>query len=150
MGSHPCVTMDFLNNLTGKNNAAAQPTPAQQAASPEQHTGQGSGVLGSLSSKLSEFGGGGKHTEDVKQNGNEGFMAGLMNKANEAAGGGVKGEQKEDGLDKAIDFVQEKVLGQGPQNNESAMEQKQDEMISDMIRGQYKTATGKEFFVKDK
>lgn len=40
--------MDFLNNLTGNNNAAAQPTPAQQAVSPEQHTGQGSGVLGSV------------------------------------------------------------------------------------------------------
>jgi hypothetical protein len=31
----------------------------------------------------------------------------------------------------AIDFVQEKVLGQGPQDNENALEQRKDEMISD-------------------
>ena len=31
----------------------------------------------------------------------------------------------------AVDLVQEKVLGQGPQNNESAIEQAKDEQISD-------------------
>lgn len=31
----------------------------------------------------------------------------------------------------AIDFAQEKVLGQGPQDNESAIEQAKDEQISD-------------------
>lgn len=41
-------------------------------------------------------------------------------------------------------------MGQGPQNNESAIEQAKDEQISDAIRSQYKNATGKEFFVKDK
>lgn len=30
-----------------------------------------------------------------------------------------------------VDFVQEKVLGQGPQDNESAFEQAKDEKISD-------------------
>jgi hypothetical protein len=35
-----------------------------------------------------------------------------------------------------VDFVQEKFLGQGPQNNESAMEQMKDEQISDFIRRQ--------------
>lgn len=49
-----------------------------------------------------------------------------------------------------IDFVQERVLGQGAQNNESAIEQAKDEQVSDFIRGQYKNQTGKEFFVKDK
>lgn len=47
-------------------------------------------------------------------------------------------------------MVQEKVLGQGPQNNESAIEQAKDEQISDFIRAQYKSRTGKEMPIKDK
>lgn len=49
-----------------------------------------------------------------------------------------------------VDFVQEHVLGQGPQDNESAVEQAKDEQISDFIRDQYKNTTGSEFPVKDK
>lgn len=47
-------------------------------------------------------------------------------------------------------MFQEKVLGQGPQDNESAAEQAKDEMISDAIRDQYKNATGSDIPVKDK
>jgi hypothetical protein len=47
-------------------------------------------------------------------------------------------------------MVQEKVLGQGPQNNESAVEQAKDEQISDFIRKQYKDRTGKDFPIADK
>ena len=50
----------------------------------------------------------------------------------------------------AVDFVQEHVLKQGDQKNESAWEQAKDEQISDIIRKTYKNATGHEFFVKDK
>ncbi|KAG5664356.1 hypothetical protein HG530_001973 [Fusarium avenaceum] len=75
---------------------------------------------------------------------------GLMGKLDGMAGGGAKGEQNEDGLDKAVDFVQEKFLGGGDQSNESAAEQAKDEAISDAIRDQYKSATGNEFFVADK
>ncbi len=49
-----------------------------------------------------------------------------------------------------VDLVQEKVLGQGPQNNESAAEQAKDEQISDFARRGYKGATGKDFPVADK
>jgi hypothetical protein len=68
-----------------------------------------------------------------------------------------------------VDFVQEKFLGQGPQDNEvcchlyrkknivhmltqlqSAVEQAKDEQISDFIRGQYKSATGSDIPIKDK
>jgi len=49
-----------------------------------------------------------------------------------------------------IDFVQEHILKQGPQDNESAIEQAKDEAISDFIRAQYKSYTGKEFPIKDK
>lgn len=35
-----------------------------------------------------------------------------------------------------VDFVQEKFLKQGPQDNETAVEQAKDEQISDFIRDQ--------------
>lgn len=49
-----------------------------------------------------------------------------------------------------VDWVQQNVMGQGDQSNESAIEQAKDEQISDFIRGQYKGKTGKEFPVADK
>jgi hypothetical protein len=49
-----------------------------------------------------------------------------------------------------IDYVQEKFLGGGPQNNENAAEQAKDRFIADQIRGQYKSATGKDFPIKEK
>lgn len=73
------------------------------------------------------------------------FLDQASNFLNEQAGGGRKGEAKEDSLDKAIDFVQEKVFKQGPQDNESAAEQAKDSAIADFIRDQYKKNTGKEF-----
>ena len=54
----------------------------------------------------------------------------IKNKVNSAAGGGKSSEKNEDGLDKAVDYVQENVMGQGKQNNESAVEQAKDEQIS--------------------
>ncbi|KAF9480852.1 hypothetical protein BDN70DRAFT_804514 [Pholiota conissans] len=59
---------------------------------------------------------------------------GLADKINYALGGGAKGEQNEDKLDKAIDLFQEHVLKEGPQNNESAIEQAKDKKIADTIR----------------
>ncbi|OAX82042.1 hypothetical protein ACJ72_03617 [Emergomyces africanus] len=88
-------------------------------------------------------------TDQQKKEGG-GFLSGIGDKLNHAAGGGKESEKNEDMLDKGIDFVQERFLGQGPQNNESAMEQAKDEKISDFIRDQYKTRTGKEFPIKDK
>lgn len=41
-------------------------------------------------------------------------------------------------------------MGEGPQDNESAAEEAKDEMISDEIRREYKNATGRDFFIKDK
>jgi hypothetical protein len=51
---------------------------------------------------------------------------------------------------RGIDFVQEKFLGQGPQDNESAVEQAKDEQISDYIRTQFKSTTGKDVPIADK
>ncbi|KAM0690515.1 hypothetical protein Q7P36_009282 [Cladosporium allicinum] len=87
-------------------------------------------------------------SEQQKSDG--GFLGGIGNKLNNAAGGGEQGEKNEDYLDKGVDYVQENFLGQGQQSNESAVEQAKDEQISDFIRGQYKNASGKEFPVADK
>ncbi|KAI5464277.1 hypothetical protein BGZ63DRAFT_421334 [Mariannaea sp. PMI_226] len=99
-------------------------------------------------------GGGDKQPQDESMNqgqaGRNESGSGFMDKMNSFAGGGTQGEKNEDGLDKAVDFVQEKVLGQDPQNNESAAEQAKDEAISDFIRDKYKDTTGKDFFIKDK
>ncbi|KAI1262234.1 hypothetical protein F5Y18DRAFT_164282 [Xylariaceae sp. FL1019] len=75
---------------------------------------------------------------------------GFMDKMNSMAGGGKESEKNEDALDKGVDWVQENVLGQGDQSNESAIEQAKDEQISDFIRGQYKSTTGSDIPIKDK
>ncbi|KAI1110603.1 hypothetical protein F5Y14DRAFT_358997 [Nemania sp. NC0429] len=75
---------------------------------------------------------------------------GFMDKLNSLGGGGQESEKNEDVLDKGVDWVQENVLGQPDQSNESAVEQAKDEKISDFIRDQYKTATGSDIPIKDK
>lgn len=49
-----------------------------------------------------------------------------------------------------IDAVQQYGMGQGDQNNESAVEQAKDEQISDFIRQKYKSSTGEDIPIKDK
>ncbi|KAF2263635.1 hypothetical protein CC78DRAFT_533895 [Lojkania enalia] len=104
---------------------------------------------------VNKFTGGDKDQEqkpsssEQKQEGG-GFFGGLGDKINSAAGGGKESEKNEDMLDKGVDFVQEKFLGQGRQDNESAVEQAKDEQISDFIRKQYKSTTGSDFPIKDK
>ncbi|KAL8714656.1 MAG: hypothetical protein Q9220_001605 [cf. Caloplaca sp. 1 TL-2023] len=76
----------------------------------------------------------GQATQGTEQGSSGG---GLMDKFNSMAGGGV-------------DMFQEKVMGQGPQDNESAIEQAKDEQMSDFIRGKYKSTVGSDFPVADK
>jgi hypothetical protein len=97
--------------------------------------------------------GGGDANKNEGQNQNQNTQqesGGFMDKLNGMAGGGAKGEQNEDALDKGIDYVQEHVLGQGQQNNETAAEQAKDEAISDYLRGQYKSTTGSDIPIEDK
>ncbi|KAL2173410.1 uncharacterized protein P884DRAFT_91957 [Thermothelomyces heterothallicus CBS 202.75] len=75
---------------------------------------------------------------------------GFLDKLQGMAGGGAQGEKREDALDNGIDWVQENILKQGPQNNESATEQAKDRFIAQQIRDQYRTATGKDFPIKEK
>ncbi|QPH17738.1 hypothetical protein C2857_002626 [Epichloe festucae Fl1] len=89
-------------------------------------------------------------TNNSGESQNSGVGSMFKDKLNGMAGGGKQGEENEDGLDKAVDFVQEKFLGEGDQSNESAAEQAKDEAISDFIRDKYKTTTGKDFFIPDK
>jgi len=112
--------MDFVNKMTGGGSGQQQ-----------QQTTQGSG-------------------SEQQQQSSGGFLGGIGDKLNSAAGGGRESEKNEDYLDKGVDFVQEKFLGQGPQDNESAAEQAKDEQISDAIRRQYKSTTGGDIPVKDK
>ncbi|KAH9476942.1 hypothetical protein JR316_0010858 [Psilocybe cubensis] len=92
-----------------------------------------------------QLGGQSKETQSTAGSG-----GGLMDKASGALGGGQAGEKNEDLLDKGVDLVQERVLGAGPQDNESPIEQAKDEQISDAIRRGYKGATGSDFPIKDK
>ncbi|KAH8590911.1 hypothetical protein B0O99DRAFT_284541 [Bisporella sp. PMI_857] len=113
--------MDYINKFTGGD---------KQGENPERQDGEASTTSGE------------------KKEG--GFFSAIGDKLNAAAGGGKESEKNEDMLDKGIDFVQEKFLGQGPQDNESAVEQAKDEQISDFLRGQYKGATGSDIPIKDK
>ena len=58
--------------------------------------------------------------------GGGGFLGGIGDKINGAAGGGRESEKNEGYLDKGVDMVQERFMGQGPQDNESAVEQAKD------------------------
>ncbi|ROW07026.1 hypothetical protein VPNG_06627 [Cytospora leucostoma] len=92
--------------------------------------------------------GGGNEQQQGQQTQKSG--GGFTDKLNSLAGGGAQGEKNEDGLDKGVDWVQEHVLGQGDQSNESAVEQAKDEQISDFVRRQYKSTTGKDVPIADK
>jgi len=70
-----------------------------------------------------------------------GLLGGLGEKFTSLTGGGQESEKNEDYVDKGVDLAQEKVLGQGPQDNESAVEQAKDEQISEFIRDKYKSTT---------
>lgn len=49
-----------------------------------------------------------------------------------------------------VDAVQQYGFGQGDQSNESAVEQAKDEQISDAIRRQFKSTTGRDVPIEDK
>ncbi|KAL2006989.1 hypothetical protein VTN00DRAFT_8427 [Thermoascus crustaceus] len=89
------------------------------------------------------------HEQQKKQEDN-GFAADIKAKLNAAMGGGQESEKNEDLLDKGIDYVQQYILKQGAQDDESAFEQAKDDAIADFIRSQYKSSTGKEFPIPDK
>ncbi|KAF1943616.1 hypothetical protein EJ02DRAFT_453093 [Clathrospora elynae] len=118
--------MDFVNKLTGGGG---------------NNQGQGQSVNEQVAQGSSSGG---------EQKSSGGFLGGIGDKLNSAAGGGKESEKNEDYLDKGVDLFQEHVMGAGSQNNESAVEQAKDEQISDFIRKQYKSTTGNDIPIKDK
>ncbi|BEJ13634.1 hypothetical protein CspHIS471_0308080 [Cutaneotrichosporon sp. HIS471] len=124
--------MDFLKNAAGQLGQQGQGQQQPQDGQQQQQQQQGGG--GGIGGLVAGLAGGGN----------------LGDKLNSMGGGGAQGEANEDYLDKGVDLVQQHVLGQGPQDNETAPEQMKDEVISDMIRDRYKQTTGKEFFIADK
>jgi len=74
----------------------------------------------------------------------------LKEQLNEMAGGGVKSEANEDVLDKTIDFVQQYILREGQQSDESALEQMKDKEIKEVIRLSFKQVTGHELPIGNK
>ncbi|KIM32057.1 hypothetical protein M408DRAFT_20412 [Serendipita vermifera MAFF 305830] len=88
---------------------------------------------------------GSSNTEGQQQQQQQpGQGGGIMDKFNSAMGGGQAGEKNE-----GVDFVQERFMGAGPQDNESAIEQAKDEQISDGIRRAAKGA-GFDIPIQDK
>merc|ERR1712137_574744 len=77
--------MDFVNKLAGGGSNQGQSVNEQVVQ------GQGS---------------------EQKSSGSGGFLGGIGDKLNSAAGGGKESEKNEDYLDKGVDFVQEKFMGQ--------------------------------------
>ncbi|KAK1755876.1 hypothetical protein QBC47DRAFT_381559 [Echria macrotheca] len=136
--------MDLFNKLASAAESAAKQDNQQQ---PPQQPQQSSAddLLGKLGS-FTGGGGGSSNSQDQKQEGG----SSLVDKLHGLAGGGPESEKREDALDKGIDWVQETLLKQGPQDNESAGEQAKDRLIAESIRDQYKKATGKEFPLKEK
>ncbi|OIW31735.1 hypothetical protein CONLIGDRAFT_678193 [Coniochaeta ligniaria NRRL 30616] len=135
--------MDYINKLSGNNgNNMNQTTQNQQQPS---SGGNGGGFMDKLSGLA-----GGSQNNNSTQAGQTSSGGGFMDKLNGMAGGGRESEKNEDVVDKGVDWVQQNVLGQGPQDNESAIEQAKDEQISDYIRGAYKSATGSDIPIKDK
>ncbi|KAF8652798.1 hypothetical protein AX16_004151 [Volvariella volvacea WC 439] len=125
--THEQLLGTLAGALGGGSNHSSSPPPQSQSHG-------ASGLLGSLGSVL----GHGKPQEPPKPQS-------LGDKINSAFGGGSAGEKKEDKLDKAIDLFQEHILKEGPQNNESALEQAKDKIIADTIRDNYKKITGHNF-----
>ena len=129
------------NEYSGNNRPAGDGHSAAHASKPSNfaHSASTTSFMGALNESL-----GGKRPEPQPE---PKKPAGLMDKLHGAMGGGRKAEEQEDMLDKstapprppphasltappAIDYVQEKFLGAGPQDNESALEQAKDKQIA--------------------
>ncbi|KAF5349486.1 hypothetical protein D9756_008919 [Leucocoprinus leucothites] len=135
---------DAVDNLSGKPASPPPPPPApaksenifdkigdafsgERQHAPPPPPPKPEGIFDKISDALR----GGKHEQPQKP---QTLGDKIGDKVNNAFGGGARGEAQEDHLDKAIDFVQEHVLKEGAQSNESAFEQAKDERIAGVLR----------------
>ncbi|KAK0722009.1 hypothetical protein B0T26DRAFT_700957 [Lasiosphaeria miniovina] len=135
------TAMDLFNKFAQQATSGRKDDEDEQRQD-EQKSSGAEGLLG----KLSSFTNGGKEDNDKESSGS----GNLLDKLHGLAGGGPESEKKEDGLDKGIDWVQEKLLKQGAQDNESAAEQAKDKLIAETIRDQYKKQFGNDFPIRDR
>jgi hypothetical protein len=140
--------MDFVNKIVSGSKGEDQISQAE---------GQQKGKSGGFMDKLNSMAGGGKESEKSEDALDKGLSTNPLHRsACETIQDSLLGSVELVGLGAdfpwslGVDWVQERVLGQGDQSNESATEQAKDEQISDFIRGQYKKSTGSDMPVKDK
>ncbi|GAB7349644.1 hypothetical protein MBLNU459_g0322t2 [Dothideomycetes sp. NU459] len=168
--------MDFVKNFTGGNsnsneNRNTENTGVQQPGSNSEQSSSG-GFFGGIGDKLNSAAGGGRESEKNEDYLDKGLPSpctpSFPNLPTTASASpspspspsaiiferprieDKRRRKLTTRTTSGVDFVQEKFLGQGAQDNESAVEQAKDEQISDFIRGQYKTTTGSNFPVADK
>ncbi|KAK3379197.1 hypothetical protein B0T24DRAFT_522043 [Lasiosphaeria ovina] len=133
--------MDLFNKFAQQATSGRNDDEGEQRQDEQKPSGA-EGLLG----KLSNFTNDGKEDNDKESS----SSGNLLDKLHGLAGGGPESEKKEDGLDKGIDWVQEKFLKQGAQDNESAAEQAKDKLIAETIRDQYKKQFGNDFPIRDR
>ncbi|RSH77008.1 uncharacterized protein EHS24_003949 [Apiotrichum porosum] len=163
--------MDLLNNLAGQVGGNQNNNQQQQQQGGQQQGQSGGFNLGStlqgltgggnMEDKLNSMGGGGAQGEadedflDKAQRGDAKtstvpcapyalHLAAVIGSRDDIT------HSSQLTLPAGVDLVQQYGMGGGQQSNETAAEQAKDEVISDMIRGKYKEATGSDFFVADK
>lgn len=157
--------MDYINKLSGNN---ANSDNMNQSTQNQQTSSTGSSG-GGFMDKISGLTGSNQNNNSTQAGQTSSSGGGFMDKLNGMAGGGRESEKNEDYVDKGlsptsqnlpdlaltivrtgVDWAQQNLMGQGPQDNESAIEQAKDEQISDYIRGAYKSSTGSDIPIKDK
>ncbi|KAG0646870.1 hypothetical protein D0Z07_6443 [Hyphodiscus hymeniophilus] len=149
--------MDFVKNLTGGNENQGQETPREQGeqSSQQENSGSSGSFFSGIGDKLNSAAGGGKEGEKNEDMLDKGLSS-ATSRYNDRKSPDLSIECLENSSvisltgHIGIDMFQEKVLGQGPQDNESALEQAKDEQISDFIRGKYKAETGSDLPIQDK
>lgn len=100
--------MDYINKFTGGDKDKEGQQQQQQTASSSTEQKQGGGFLGGIGDKLNSAAGGGKESEKNED---------MLDKGTLTTPTGA-GENPRTNKTLGIDYVQEKFLGQGPQDNE--------------------------------
>jgi len=144
--------LNFSNTGSRDERAGLQPVALPDHHNPQQQyqgypnqsthaSGGGSGLLGTVKDMFDGGDSRRREEEERRRLEEEERMrreeGGLMGKVGGLMSGFTGGSAKkdEDFIDKGVDLVQQHVLGQGEQKNESVLEQMKDAQIANMVRG---------------